>query len=131
MKNVAHHGYEPWLAHDPRVYLTCTARARELQSEAIGRAIGAAGRFVVVAVAGAYRWVVAAIRRRRTIAELSRLDSHLLADIGIDREQIPLIARGLIAPSGSVPRRTVTGAPCSSEHHADAANDSKARAIAA
>lgn len=131
MRSTSYHGYEPWLAHDPRVYLTYTARARELQSEAIGRALGVAGRFVAGTVAGAYRRIVAALRRRRTIAELSRLDSHLLADIGIDREQIPLIAQGLIAPSGSVPRRTVTGAPCSSEHRADAANDSKARAIAA
>ena len=131
MRSTAYHGDEPWLAHDPRVYLACTARARELQSEAIGEALGAVGRFVAGAAVGAYRWIVVAIRRRRTIAELSRLDSHLLADIGIDREQIPLIARGLLAPSGSVPRRTVTGAPSSSEHYADAANDSKARAIAA
>ena len=131
MSNIAYREDDPWLSHDPRVYLMYAARARELQSEAIGRAIGAAGRFVAGTAVGAYRRMVETIRRGRTIAALSRLDDHLLADIGIDREQIPLIAQGLLAPSGSVPRRNVAGAPCPSEYRADAANDSKPRSIAA
>ena len=39
--------------------------------------------------------------RRRTIAELSRLDDRLLADIGIERADIPEVVR-----SGRLPVRT-------------------------
>ena len=108
MKNTACKEDEPWLAHDPRVYLMYTARARELQSEAIGDALGTAGRFLAGGVAGGYRWIADGIRKRQTIAQLSRLDDRMLADIGIDRVQIPMIAQGLIAPSGEAPRRTKT-----------------------
>ena len=58
------------------------------------------------------------------MAELSRLDDHLLADIGIDRAQIPMIAQGLIAPSNAVPRRTVRAAPGPTQYRGGAANDS-------
>ena len=131
MSNIAYHEREPRLAHDPRVYLMYTARARQLQSEAIGRAFGAAGRFLARSGANAYRRIAGTIRKRRTIAELSRLDDHTLADIGIDRGQIPMIAQGLIAPSGEAPRRTITVAPGPTEYRGDAANDTKPPSIAA
>ena len=131
MSNIAYPEREPRLSHDPRVYLTYTARARRLQSEAIGRAFGAAGRFLARNASGACRWAAGAIRKRRTLAELSRLDDHLLADIGIDREQIPMIAQGLIAPSGDAPRRTIPAAPCPPEYAGGAANDTKPPAAAA
>ena len=131
MSNIASHECEPRLAHDPRVYLAHTARARKLQSEAIGRALGAAGRFLARNGADAYRWIAGTIRKRRTIAVLSRLDDHILADIGIDREQIPMIAQGLIAPSGEAPRRTITAAPCPTHYHGEPANDTKPPSIAA
>ena len=131
MSHITHREHEPWLAHDPRVYLLYTARARELQSEALARAFGTVGRFLTGAGSEAYRWIAGAIRKHRTIAELSRLDDHVLADIGIDREQIPMIARGLIAPSGEAPRRVILNAPCPPEYPSGAANDSKAPPIAA
>ena len=119
------------LAHDPYNYLRYVARARRLQSEAIGRGLGAAGRFLARTAADAYRRARAALRKRRTIAELSRLDDHALADIGIDRAQIPMIAQGLIAPSGEAPRRIVPVAPCRPEHRGDAANDMEPPSVAA
>ena len=131
MNNRAYPEREPWLAHDPRVYLMYTARARQLQSEAIGHALGAAGRFVARSAANAYRRMADAVRKRRTMTALSRLDDHLLADIGIDREQIPVIAQGLIAPSGATPRRTIVASACPAEYRGDAANDTKPPAVAA
>ena len=131
MSNIAYPEREPWLSHDPRVYLMYTARARELQSETIGRAFGAAGRFLARTGTDAIRSVAGALRKRRTIAELSRLDDRLLADIGIDREQIPMIAEGLIAASTEAPRRTVPAAPCPAEYRGNAANDSEAPSAAA
>ena len=135
MNNAVFSEYEPWLAHDPRVYLRHTARARELQSEAlgqvIGQSLGSTARLVARIGADAYRRLAGWVRTRYTIAQLSRLDDHMLADIGIDREQIPLIAEGLIAPSGEAPRRTVPAAPCPSEYREGAANDTKPSSIAA
>ena len=131
MSNTASTEREPWLSHDPRVYLMYTARARELQSEAIGRAFRAAGRFLARSGSNAFRWMADAIRQRRTIKELSRLDDHQLADIGIDRKQIPMIAQGLIGPSGAAPRRSIAAAPCPPALHGDAANDTKTPSVAA
>ena len=131
MSNIAYREDDPWLSHDPRVYLMYTARARELQSEAIGRVFGAAGRLLARSVSRAFRGIADAVRKRRTISELSRLEDHLLADIGIDRAQIPTIAQGLIAPSGDTPRRIIPAAPCPPEIRGEAANDSKSPAVAA
>ncbi len=131
MNKIPYREDDPWLAHDPRVYLMHMARARELQSEAIGRAFGAAGRAVARIAYRAYRGIADAVRKRRTIAELSRLDDHLLDDIGIDREQIPTIAQGLIAPSGDAPRRFIPAAPYPPEFRGEAANDTKSPSVAA
>ena len=131
MNNIAYPEYEPWIAQDPRVYLMHTARARELQSEAFGRALGAAGRFVARCTTNALRGMADAISKRRTMKALSRLDDHLLADIGIDREQIPVIAQGVIAPSGAIPIRTIAAATCPTEYRGNAANDTKAPPVAA
>ena len=131
MSNITYHERGPWLSHDPRVYLMHTARARELQSEAIGRALGIAGRFLARIGSDAYRGIASRIRKRRTMVELSRLDDHMLADIGLDREQIPMIAQGLIAPSSEAPRRTIPAAPCPPECRGEAANDAKPPSMAA
>ena len=131
MSNIAYREDDPWLSHDPRVYLTHAARARELQSEALGRAFGAVGRMLARTVSRAFRGIVDAARKRRTIAELSRLDAHLLADIGIDRAQIPTIAQGRIAPSGDAPRHVIPAAPCPPELRGEAANDTMPASVAA
>ena len=131
MNNIAYPEHEPWIAQDPRVYLMYTARARELQAEAFGRALGAAGRFVARSATNALRRTADAVSKRRTMTALSRLDDHLLADIGIDREQIPEIAHGVIAPSGTIPMRTIATATCPTEYRGDAANDTKAPPVAA
>ena len=132
MNDFKDHERELWLAYDPRVYhLLYTVRARRLQSEAVGHALGAAGRFLARIGAVAYRRIAAALRKRRTIAQLRRLDDHLLSDIGIDRGQIPMIAQGLIAPSGEAPRRTILAGTCPPEYRGDTANDAKPPALAA
>ena len=71
------------------------------------------------------------LRTRRTIAELTRLDDHLLCDIGIDRERIPMIAQGSFIASGEAPRRDIPAAPCPREYLREAANDSRPLAAAA
>lgn len=131
MNNATCHERETPLALDPQVYLRNAARARELQAEAIGRALGAAARSLARIGSNAYRGIADAIRKRRTIAELSRLDDHMLTDLGIDRVQIPMIARGLIAPSGDAPRRNIPTGPCPPEYRSDAANDAKPPSVAA
>ena len=119
------------LAQDPIEYMANAARARRLQGAAIGRAFGAAGRFIARGGSDLYRWIAAVVRKRQTIADLSRLDDHVLEDIGISRAQIPLIAQGLIAPSGETPRQVIPAAPCPSKYHGDGANDTKTTPVAA
>ena len=131
MNNIVSHEREPRLAHDPREYLRHIARARELQTEAIGHALVTAGRFLARSGSNIYRGITGALRKRRTIAELSRLDDHVLADIGISRTQIPMIAQGLIAPSSESPRRIISIAPCPPEYHGDAANETRTTPAAA
>ena len=58
MRNIAYSEREPWLSHDPRVYLMYTARARELQSETIARGFGAAGRFLARTATAAIRSII-------------------------------------------------------------------------
>ena len=77
------------------------------------------------------RWIREGIGKRRTIAELSRLEDHMLADIGIDRAQIPMIAQEMIAPSGEVPRRTFAATVRPTEYRGEAANDPKHGSVAA
>ena len=131
MRTISCNEHEPWTAHDPRVYLNHTARARELQSEALGNVFATTGRILARGGMSAYRRIGDAIRKRRTIAELSRLDDHLLFDIGIGREQIPAIAQGLIAPSGESPRRAIPAATCPPQFRAEAANDARPPSVAA
>lgn len=131
MNDVVSHEREPRLAHDPREYLGHAARARELQAQAIGHTLVATGRFLARSGSGLRRRITGALRKRRTIAELSRLDDHALADIGIDRAQIPMIAQGLIAPSGESPRRIISAAPCPPVYHGDAANETRTTPAAA
>lgn len=131
MNDIVSHEREPRLAHDPREYLEHAARARALQAEAIRHALVAAGRFLARSGSELSRRITGALRKRRTIAELSRLDDHALADIGINRAQIPMIAQGLIAPSGESPRRIVSAEPCPPAYHGDAANETRTTPAAA
>ena len=131
MNDIVSHEREPRLAHDPREYLRHVARARELQAQAIGHILAAAGRFLARSGSELCRGVAGALRKRRTITELSRLDDHALADIGINRAQIPMIAQGLIAPSGESPRRIISAAPCPPVYHGDAANETRTTPAAA
>lgn len=71
------------------------ARAQRLRAEATARMLMRAGRGVIRAVrtvlGGLARWQ----ERRRTYDALMRCSDRVLADIGIERERIPLIAKGI------------------------------------
>jgi uncharacterized protein YjiS (DUF1127 family) len=71
-------------------------RGRYLRSEAFNRGI----RGAIGVLDKAYRALRDGLRRhnahRTTIAELSRINNHMLADIGIQREQIPMIVEGML-----------------------------------
>ncbi len=71
------------------------ARVRRAQVTAsmLASAFRALGRPLRAPVAGVARWW----RQRTTAAALMRCDDRVLADIGIQREHIPLVARGLAA----------------------------------
>ena len=131
MNRSASPGHGPRRAHDTGASPRRAARSREFRIEAVGHALVAAGRVLARAGSDLYRGLAAAARKRRTVSELSRLDDHALADVGISRAQIPMIAQGLIAPGGAAPRRIVPAAPCPPEYHAEAANDTTTTPAAA
>ncbi|MGH6916794.1 MAG: RSP_7527 family protein [Geminicoccaceae bacterium] len=74
---------------------THAAKARELRAEAIAQMLSGVGRGVARALrplrARLGRWQ----ERRRTSDALMRCSDRVLADIGIEREHIPLIAKGI------------------------------------
>ena len=136
MNDTTFHEHESVLARDRREYVSDTAHGRRSKADALARAGSAVVRFFARNVSGAWRRIAHAGARRRTIAQLSRLDDHMLADIGISRARIPLIAQELAeAPRGEAPRpdlrRDVRVAPSPPEHHGEAANDEKTPPLAA
>lgn len=136
MSDTTFHKHEPAPARDPHEDLSHIRHGSRVRVDALARAIGTAGRFFARNVSGVWRRIARAGRRRRTIAQLSRLDDHLLADIGISRTRIPLIAQELINASGGEappadPRRDVHVAPPPPEYHGEAANDEKKPPLAA
>ena len=79
------------------------ARAQRLRSEATtqmflqaGRGVARMGRTAAAALASWHR-------QRQTRDALTRCSDRVLADVGIEREHIPLVARG-IDPAGHQPR---------------------------
>ncbi len=69
---------------------------------------GASGLLIALA-----RSVVRAVRRRRTVRMLRQLDAHLLADIGIERDEIDEVAakaaKAITPVVAAVPARRVLG----------------------
>jgi uncharacterized protein YjiS (DUF1127 family) len=81
-------------------------RARELRAAALAGAFHAVARPARAVIGGAARWW----QRRATGAALLRCNDRVLADIGIAREEIPMVARGLEpspepAPASALGRR--------------------------
>ncbi len=105
--NSSRHGAPP--TAPPGADLTAQAiathlqRGRYLRSEGFYRGIGAA----IGVLGGAYRALRDGLRqhnaRRAAIAELSYMNSHMLADIGIRREQIPMIVEGMLNHRATTP----------------------------
>jgi uncharacterized protein YjiS (DUF1127 family) len=71
------------------------ARARQQRAEATAAMIGAAFRGMARALRPPLAQVVRWERRRATRDALMRCSDRVLADIGIERENIPLVARGI------------------------------------
>ena len=84
-------------------------RARELRAEAGAAALAGAFRAVArparALITGASRWW----QRRTTEAALLRCNDRVLADIGIAREDIPMVARGLESGPAPAPASAAAG----------------------
>jgi uncharacterized protein YjiS (DUF1127 family) len=106
-RNLSRHGAPPTAPSGADLTAPAIAthlqRGRYLRSEALFRGIGGA----IDVLGGAYRALREGLRRhnahRAAITELSRMNTHVLADIGIQREQIPMIVEGLLERRASTP----------------------------
>ncbi len=94
--NSSQQGAPPGADLTAQAIATHLQRGRYLRSEAFNRGI----RGAIGVLDKAYRAQRDGLRRynahRTTIAELSRINNHMLADIGIQREQIPMIVEGML-----------------------------------
>lgn len=103
---------------------------RRLQAQAMASAITDAFRGLVwpfKKLAAAY---ARASREAASIRQLSALDDHLLADLGISRSQIPAAVAGLLEPQAATqPAAGLAVEPLRSEPRA-ASNDAEAKAAA-
>ncbi len=86
--------YDLWLGNDPKLKAVKT-RQNEASAATIYAnlkpARAALGQASALLRQGWQIWQANA-RRRTALCELSRLDDHLLEDVGISRRQIPLLA---------------------------------------
>jgi uncharacterized protein YjiS (DUF1127 family) len=89
---------EPGLAptfQSPSELSHLVARARQQRAEATAAMIGSALRGIARALRPLLAQVVRWQRRRATRDVLMRCSDRVLADIGIEREDIPLVAKGI------------------------------------
>ena len=107
-----------WLGTAGPARPEATARAVYLAIEAVAAAGGWAVRGLVAAWRPLGRRLARFDARRRTVGELRRLDDAVLRDIGIERDAIPAVVDGLLAPQDETParprhvaRRPVVAAP--------------------
>lgn len=98
-------------ARDQRDWTDIVVEARHLQSEAFGRFIASAARAVArwTGLAALYHAVAVPLRRalerRRTVAELRRLDHRMLRDIGLEPYMVEDFADGLTEQNAKPQRR--------------------------
>lgn len=69
-----------------------TSHAQSLQIAAAGATVRFVSR-LAAALSALAEALMTELLRRRAIRELSRLDDHMLADIGLERDQIDAAAR--------------------------------------
>ena len=101
--NSSRHGPPPVVSSTPDLTAQAISRhlrrGRYLRSEALYRGIGI--------LAGTYRDFREGLKRRNAkhaaVTELSRLNNHMLADIGIRRAQIPMVVEAMIARRATTP----------------------------
>jgi len=94
-----------WLGTTGPARPEATARAAYLAVEAVAAAGGWAARRVAAAWRPLGRGLARVGARRRAIGELRRLDDAVLRDIGIERDAIPAVVDGLLAPQDETPAR--------------------------
>ena len=95
---------------NPSLHPLYVERARSLQARAIAGLMTKLGRFLLGCPPRGVHGVVNAVRKRRTITELARLDDHTLSDIGVERARIPEIVQGLNAHRDTASPNAVTTA---------------------
>lgn len=94
-----------WLGTTGPARPEATARAVYLAVEAAAAAGGWAARGLVAAWRPLGRGLARFGARRRAICELRRLDDAVLRDIGVERDAIPAVVDGLLAPQDETPAR--------------------------
>ena len=116
---------------NPNLHPLYVERARSLQAEAVAGWVTELGRFLVRCLSRGVHGVVNAVRKRRTIAELARLDDRILSDIGVERARIPEMVQAPGAHRDTVPPSASTTAPGRRSDRGDAVHCEEPQRMAA
>ena len=106
MGSITHHGYDLHSAHRTGSCASNSVRVGPVEFSGIEHALSTAKRTLSQFASNAWQTFVGAMHERQTRAELSRLGDHVLADIGVERDQIATVAKGLVYARREAPRRT-------------------------
>ena len=96
MGTIAYHEYALRRAHGMGSNARDSARAGPVEISGFDHAVGTAKRTLDGVVSNAWQMFVDAMHERQARAELSRLGDDVLADRGIERDQIATVATGLV-----------------------------------
>ena len=104
MSSITHHEYDLRSAHGTVASARNSVRAGPIGFSGVEHALATAKRTLSQFASNVWRRFVDAMDERQTRAELSRLGDHVLADMGIERDQIATVAKGLVNARREAPR---------------------------
>ena len=96
MSSITHHEYDLRGAHGTVASARNSVRIGPIGLSEVEQAVATAKRTVSQFTSNGWKRFVDAMHERQTRAELSRLGDHVLADMGIERDQIATVAKGLV-----------------------------------
>ena len=105
MSSITHHEYDLRGAHGTGSSASNSVRIGPVEFRGFEHALSTARRTLSQFASNAWKRFMDAMHERQTRAELSRLGDHVLADMGIERDQIATVAKGLVDARREGPRQ--------------------------
>ena len=105
MSSITHHEYDLRGAQGTASKASSSVGIGPIGLSGVEHAVATAKRTLSQFTSNVWQRFVDAMHERQTRAELSRLGDHVLADMGIERDQIATVAKGLVDARREATRR--------------------------